>query len=323
MIFKFSYKFLNRLAFIALIFTFLACSDVQIKDSTPEFNSEQAYQYIEKQVNFGNRNPGSNGHKACFDYLVSKLKSLTDFVYVQETVLERYDSKKIPIKNIIAQFYPEKEIRLLLYTHYDTRFIADNETDSTLILKGVPGANDGASGTAVLLEIANIVKKTEPDIGIDIILFDAEDQGPKINESLTDLKYWCLGSQYWVNNKVPENYDAKYGICIDLVGLKNTTFMLESHSRHYASYFQKKIWTIAEKSGYEAYFTQNFMGPSFNDHMYVSQEGGIRSLIITGYTYSENYGKHWHTTKDDLKDIDKNTLEAVGQTLVNVIFNYF
>ena len=289
---------------------------------TPEFNPDSAYKFIEAQVMFGPRVPNTQAHENCYKYLKNKLESYNANVIIQNATVEKYNGDKLNIKNIIAQLNIEKKERILLFSHWDTRFLADECSDTNLIYRPIDGANDGASGVGVLLEIARVISNSPPEIGIDIIFFDAEDQGEPSFLDIMNERAWCLGAQYWANNLHTPNYTAKYGICIDMVGKKNAKFTKEDNSRHYAGYLTKEIWKIGQELGYGNYFQNDLSKGIFHDHIFVSQEANIKSIIIIEY-HKDNpkgYGNFWHTHQDTMDIIDKNSLKAVGQTVLEAIY---
>lgn len=295
----------------------------EFKGDIPNFNKDSAFEFIKNQVDFGPRIPNTNSHDSCGIFLENKLKSFGANIISQEAVVYKYDSTALKIKNIIAEFYPEKENRIMLFAHWDSRIYSDFDPDTTMQYKSFDSANDGASGVGVLLEIARHISITAPNVGIDIIFFDAEDQGEHKNETTYNETSWCLGSQYWAKNIHKENYNPLYGISVDMVGAKNAKFSKEDNSRHFSGYLTKQIWKTAENMGYSDYFIDQLTNPVLHDHLFVSKLTDIRTVIIIDYSRNSNYGynEHWHTQKDNLDNIDKNTLNVVGQTLLQVIYS--
>lgn len=285
------------------------------KVAVPDFNADSAYAYIKAQVDFGPRVPGTPSHAKCADYLVAKLKSYGLETIVQRGTVQTFDKKQFTLKNIIASFKPEAQSRILICSHWDTRPFADSDTKDKD--KPIDGANDGASGVGVALEIARQVKNIQPNIGIDIIFFDIEDYGTS-----GDNESWCLGSQFWAKNLHKTNYYANFGVLLDMVGGPNAIFPKESKSVEYASAAVDKVWKAASNIGYGNYFlsqTKEFVG--VDDHIYVNQ-AGIPCIDIIEYNQATGgFGDYHHTHKDNMSLIDKNTLKAVGQTLLEVIYN--
>lgn len=285
--------------------------------SAPEFNADSAYHYIEKQVAFGPRNPNSTGHKKCGDYLIATLKQWADDVVVQEGNVKSYTGMNLNMRNIIARWNPQNTERILLFAHWDTRPFADR--DIPVSNQPILGADDGGSGVGVLLEIARHLKNKPTNVGIDIILFDAEDFGDAMGESNT----FCLGSQYWAKNPPIPNYMAKYGILLDMVGAKGAVFLKEGFSRQNAPQIVDKVWSMAAALGYSGWFKDKISPPLVDDHYFVSTLANIPSIDIINYDHARGdvgFGGHWHTHDDTMDIIDKSVLKAVGQTVMEVIY---
>ncbi len=288
--------------------------------NVPEFNADSAYQFIADQVAFGPRVPNSEGHQNCGDYLYQQLQRFADTVYVQADQVQRFDGQQMNFRNFIGSTKPRSSNRILLMAHWDTRFTSDQEDG---VDKPILGANDGGSGVGVLLEVARVIQKQSPKVGIDIVFFDVEDQGQPTDSELNPVRNsWCLGSQYWARNPHKPNYYAKYGILLDMVGGHNARFRREGISRNYASTIVDKVWDQANRSGYSSYFVYDEAPEIVDDHLYVNGLANIPSIDIIEYDQTTEYyfNKHWHTTNDDMSNIDKNTLKAVGQTLLEVIY---
>ena len=292
----------------------------------PQFNADSAYNFIERQVAFGPRVPGTATHGECGDYLVAKLRSYGAEVVTQDVDLEAYNGDVLKSRNIIASFQPEKKQRVMLCAHWDTRPWADSDPDPLNHYKPLPGANDGGSGVGVLLEIARQLAGVPTTVGVDIILFDSEDYGIHENDSkeyasVTDT--WALGSQYWSRRPHNFSYSPKYGILLDIVGAPASRFMMEGISMHYAPTIVRKVWKHAKNAGYSSYFVDEEGGYITDDHLYVNEIAGIKCIDIINYDPESHngFGPYHHTMKDDMDWIDKETLKAVGQTVLNVIYN--
>ncbi len=319
---------MRNLLFISLIIMAFSCSSTgnktenkaeTVQVSVPEFSADTAYKFVKTQVDFGPRVPNTAQHKACGDYLVSALKQFGATVTVQEASLTAFDGTTLKAKNIIGSYNPDAETRLLLFAHWDSRPWADNDKDEKNHKTPVLGANDGASGVGVLLEIARQLNRQKPSVGVDIIFFDAEDYGA----SAGNEDSWCLGTQYWAKNKHIPNYRARYGILLDMVGAPQAKFYREQLSDNYAKYVVDKVWSKAAELGFSNYFVNKPGGAITDDHLYVNQLAGIPAIDIIQYDpYSmTGFGKYWHTTNDTMENIDPVTLKVVGTTLLHVIFN--
>lgn len=293
----------------------------------PNFNADSAYQYIAEQVEFGPRVPNTKAHQACADYLIKKLEQFGAKVYRQDFDAIAFDNTILKASNIIGAFNPNSKKRIALFAHWDSRPWADNDRDQKLINTPILGANDGASGVGVLLEIARNIQIEEPTLGIDIIFFDAEDYGtPQHYEAPSREEYWCLGSQYWSRKHHIDSYNARFGILLDMVGEKGATFFYEGYSKQFANQLLKKVWNQAAALGYHQYFIKRDGGAVIDDHLFVNTIANIKTIDIIPY-YPRNkdssFGSYWHTVKDDMDIIDKATLKAVGQTVTAVIYKEY
>ena len=265
--------------------------------------------------------PNSEGHQKTRDWLVDFLKQHTAEVIVQETALKAFDGTILNASNIIGIFNPDAKKRIFLSAHWDTRPFADQDDERER--EPILGANDGASGVAVLLEIARVLKTTPVDIGVDIILFDAEDYGqPHFSEDPYMPDSYCLGSQYWAAHPHKANYDADFGILLDMVGAPNAIFTMEGTSIQYANKYLHKVWEIGHQLNYNSYFSYLQTPPITDDHLYVNRIAQIPTIDIIQYdkTTNSGFGWYWHTHEDNLEAIDKKTLKAVGQTVLQVLF---
>jgi len=289
----------------------------------PEFNADSAYRYVEKQVAFGPRVCNTPAHEKCADYIVSNLRSNCKDVTVQKGVVKAYNGTTLSFKNIIASFNPAASARIMLCSHWDSRHVADHDPDPAKRKQPIDGANDGASGVGVLMEIARQLSMKAPSIGVDLIMLDAEDYGPPEDQRTADSEdWWGLGSQYWAKQPHKPGYKARYGILLDMVGAPNATFLQENISMHFAADIVAKVWSKANEAGYSGYFL-NEPGPSIDDdHLYINQSLGLPTIDIIHLDKNSQTGfyPYWHTTKDNMQSIDRNTLKAVGQTLLTVIY---
>ncbi|WKN45089.1 M28 family peptidase [Tunicatimonas pelagia] len=328
-------KFRQQYTIIGIIALLAACqpnqSETVATEPTgpryvPNFNADSAYAYLKAQVDFGPRVPNSAAHRECRDYLVSKLEQFGAQVQLQSFEARAYDGTMLDLSNIIASYQPKKSKRILLAAHWDTRPYADK--DSVRAEEPILGANDGASGVAVLLEMARVMSQDSlPDVGVDIIFFDGEDYGePEDYDELqpenSQQVYWCLGSQYWAKNKHEPRYSAYYGILLDMVGAKNATFYREGVSRQAAPSIVKRIWDAGHQLGHGQYFIYKDSPDIVDDHVYVNYQAKIPMVnIIEHDPASEFYfARYHHTHADDMNIISRETLEAVGETVMYVVY---
>lgn len=291
----------------------------------PEFNADSAYSYVQAQTGFGPRIPNSQAHRNCGDYLAAQLEKFGAKVYNQYADLVAWDGTILKSRNIIGAYKPESKKRVMLCAHWDSRPYADNDPNADNHYEPVMGANDGASGVGVLLEIARQIQMKSPEIGIDIIFFDSEDYGtPEFYVGLFKPHTWCLGSQYWARNPHIQGYFARYGILLDMVGGKGATFYREPYSYRTARKEVKKVWEKAHELGYGNWFINQEGAEVTDDHVYVHSIGRIPCIDIINYDPNcerSSFGPTWHTVNDTMENIDPNTLKAVGQTVMDVIYN--
>ncbi|MDR2948349.1 MAG: M28 family peptidase [Prevotella sp.] len=290
---------------------------------SPDFNADSAYTYVDKQVAFGPRVPNTPEHIACGDYLVSEMKRFGAEVQEQKMVVTAYDGTKLNARNIIASYGLDKKNRVLLFAHWDTRPYSDHDPDPANHRKPLLGANDGASGVGVLMEVGRILQSKAPEVGVDIIFFDAEDYGvPTFADKNFNDDSWCLGSQYWSKNPHVPNYKAKFGILLDMVGAEGATFYKEGTSMHYAANIVEKVWNTAGQLNYGKFFIGKEGGGVTDDHIPVNKNLRIPSIDIIHLDASADYGffHSWHTQKDDMRNISKETLKVVGQTVLEVVY---
>ncbi len=286
----------------------------------PIFDADSAYLYIQTQVDFGPRVPNTTAHQACGDYLVNEIKRFGAEVFEQKMTLKTFDEKTVNARNIIGSYNIENPNRILLLAHWDSRPWSDQDVNPANHSKPVDGANDGASGVGVLLEIARQLQQQKPAIGVDILFVDMEDYGEPSWIQSANSDSWCLGAQYWARNPHLPGYSARYGILLDMVGAPGATFPKEGFSMRYAANIVEKVWNEAAKSGYSEYFINKQGSYITDDHVPVTEIAGIPTINIIHLTDS-GFADYWHTQDDTMKNIDKKTLQAVGKTVLNVIYS--
>lgn len=292
----------------------------------PAFQSDSAMQYVEDQCAFGPRLPESEASALCGDYIIEKFEKFGTQVREQIADVTIYDGSKVSARNIIASINPENPDRILLCAHWDCRPWADHDPNPDNHHTPVMGANDGASGVAVMLEIARVLQQQPVKLGIDFVCFDVEDMGtPEWAEEDYDSgrETWCLGSKVWAEEARNNQYSARYGILMDMVGGRGCTFSKELISQEYAGPIVDLIWKLAGQLGYRHYFPMRDGGYLMDDHVNVNLVAGIPCLdIVPHFTEGpSSFGPTWHTVQDTPENIDPNVLNAVGQTLVQLIYN--
>ncbi|HEX9971425.1 MAG TPA: M28 family peptidase [bacterium] len=276
--------------------------------SIPDFNEQNSFQYLEKQCEFGARVPGTEAHLKCRDYLVATLRNYSNQVTLQPFQATMPTSNKpITCYNIIANFYPNQTRRVLLCAHWDTRPWADRDPNPANHQKPVLGANDGASGVAVLLEIARIISIVPPKYGVDIVLFDAEDFG-MYGQNDT----WALGSKQFAKNVV-KNYHPEFGILLDLIGDADQQLYIEQNSYRYTRSVVDKVWDIAQQLNIHE-FIPDARYEVYDDHLSLL-EIGIQCIDIIDFDY-----QHWHTISDTPDKCSPESLDNIGRVLLAVLY---
>ena len=324
------------LYFLVATFLFTACNQGSKTQRTSKktsgnktvvvhkINADSAYFFVEKQVSFGPRVPGTEAHAACAAWLVEKLKLYSDTVIVQSFKARTYDNVTRKGKNIIASFNPGETKRILLMSHWDSRPFADHDPDEANHNAPIDGANDGASGVGILLEMARQFSAHKPSVGIDIVLFDLEDWGPPTQMNLYKDELWGLGSQHWSKQPHVFGYEASFGILFDMVGAENPTFRKEYFSKQYARYILDLVWTTAADLGFADFFL-NEDGPAINDdHVFVNRIAKIPAIDIIHLEPKNSptsFYKYWHTLGDNMEHISKESLGMVGQVVITVVYN--
>lgn len=297
--------------------------------NAPAFNADSAYYFTQRQVDFGPRNMNSKGHEECAKWLIEKAKTYADTVFVQQFEATGFDGSKLKSTNIIAAFNPATAKRILLCAHWDTRPWADQDTKDRD--KPILAASDGASGVAVLLEIARALQSQKlQNIGVDIFFIDAEDYG--YSSALADIvknatnteNSFCLGSQHWSKHPHIPGYRADFGILLDMVGARNAVFTREGTSAFNAAWVQDKVWSNAAKLGYASVFSNQNTAPVTDDHYYINSIAKIPMIDIIQFDAStpSGFAPYWHTHDDNMSIIDKNTLAAVGKVVLYTVYQY-
>ena len=272
----------------------------------PPFSADSAFAYLKKQVAFGPRVPGTPGHAAQLAWMTEFLRARADTVIVQHfTHTHTKTGKKLALANVLARFNPAATQRILLLAHWDTRPTADMEDTEEKRAQPIPGANDGASGVAVLLEIANVLKKQKPDAGVDLLFVDGEDVGP-------DSGDMYLGATHFAANM--PGYKPLYGILIDMIGDLHPVYPVEGNSQDAAPEVVDRIWRIAEELGYQNEFPRRQGGPITDDHVPLNA-AGIRTIDIIDFDYA-----HWHKLSDDVANVSPRGLGVVGKVLLTAVY---
>ena len=294
-------NFISVCVFI-LVNTHLFCT------ATPSFDGERAFEYLVKQCDFGPRNPGSAGHQQCKSYLMEVLKQHADQVTVQTFMFSFGKPAQTAIGyNIIARFSPETKNRAMLCAHWDTRPWADEDPDVSNHNKPVLGANDGASGVAVLLHMAELIAQVPPPIGIDIVLFDAEDAGRH-----NDTRSWAQGSSAFASQLTADL--PVYAILLDMIGDADLEIYQDAYSSQFAPQLMNRIWSKAAELGFHE-FIPSVGYIVYDDHVPLL-EAGIPSVDLIDFDYP-----YWHTIQDTPDKCSPESLEKVGRVVIEIIYS--
>ncbi len=278
--------------------------------SIPAFSGRRAFEILLKQTSFGPRNPNSAGHRGCLDYLTAALQANADEVRLQNFTHTGYGGEILTLTNIVASFRPGLPVRLLLCAHWDTRPRADQ--DSVNREKPILGANDGASGVAVLVELAGLLKSLAPAVGVDLVLFDGEDYGTE-----GDTDRYLLGSRHFAATR-PPGYLPRFGILLDMVGDTFLDLPREGYSVRYAPDIVDLVWNTARDLGIGQF--SDAVGPEIIDDHLPLNEGGIKTIDIIDFNYPDPSNRYWHTHQDTPEHCSPQSLEAVGTVLTHVIY---
>ena len=300
---------MKKSIFILTIIFLLSCQTDDIK-----FDRNSAFNWLEQQCEFGPRNPGSDGYYDCKEYLFKNLKEFSDTVFTQNfTYTELRENNTYDLSNIIAEFNVNSEKHILLGAHWDTRPWADQDLNPSNRFTPILGANDGASGVAVLMELAKMFKSNPPPVNISIVLFDGEDMGV---EGIPDS--YAKGSQYFAKN-LPIN-KPDFGIIIDLIGDRILEIPIERHSYRVAPDLVNELWNLAEKLKLPAF--QNRLGYDiYDDHIPLWEIAGIPAIDLIDFNYPNQRINYWHTINDIPQNCSPESLEQVGRLLTNYIYS--
>lgn len=291
--------------------------------ATPLFNPDSAYAFVQKQVDFGPRVPGTPQHTACADWMVAKLKGYGAHVIEQRATVKAFNGKELPLRNIIARFDTAAKERILLLAHYDTRPFADKDKERPH--EPILGANDGGSGVGILLEIASHLGSKKHGPGIDLLFTDVEDYGQPSGAITVDeqsIDTWALGSQYFAKNPHVPGYAARFGILLDMCGAKEARFYREAISMQFAAGIVNKVWRTAATIGHgDRFVTESKYFVGTDDHLAINQRLRIPTIDIIEFHEATNaFHPSWHTHADNMEVIDPATLKAVGQTVLETIW---
>ena len=267
--------------------------------------------HVQTQVDFGPRIPGTEGHEAQLSWMLKLMREHAAAVVVDTFTHVTTNGDTLGLTNLLGRFAPEHSRRIVILAHWDTRPISDQASDSADQVIPVPGANDGGSGTAILLALAPLLSAQTPPVGVDILLVDGEDYGHGIEDML-------LGSRRYATT-VSEEDRPVYGLLLDMVGDAEPSFPVEQISAQFANPIVQKVWRAAERLGYRDYFPTSVGPPITDDHVPLIQNG-IPTANVIDFTYGPN-NSYWHTPEDTPDKVSARTLGIVGQVVVELIYS--
>lgn len=277
-----------------------------------DFDGKQAFEYVRMQLEFGPRVPGTEGHRRMGDWLVAHLEQGADTVIEQRWTHVTLDGDSLPMRNVLARFNRAATQRILYLAHWDTRPMAEKDPDPTRRGEPIPGANDGASGVAVLLGVADLLAARRPAFGVDLLFVDGEDYG----EFDGDLDDVLIGARYFARNPPEAGYRPMFGVLYDMVGAEGARFLQEGYSVQHAPEVVRRVWRTAEELNRSNYFVPLAGGHITDDHLPLL-EAGMR--VINVIQDPREYPEH-HTHQDTIDRISVRTLQAVGDVAVALIF---
>lgn len=280
----------------------------------PKFDEDHAFEYLLKQCEFGPRNPSSDGYYKCLNFMITELEQTADDLIIQEfSYQERKNRTRHDLQNVIARYNPDAEFQTIISCHWDTRPWADSEPNRKDRDQPILGANDGASGVAVLLELAKIFGENTPPIGVNLVFFDGEDMGiPGENET------YCQGSRFFAKNlPIPKPNEA---INLDMVADKQLHLPVEKYSLEFHPRLVRYLWNRADDLGLDA-FDIRPQNAIYDDHVPLYQIAGIPSIDLIDFKYPNSYANFWHTMDDVPENCSAESLGQVGKLMVDYIYN--
>ena len=282
-------------------------------NAVPKFDKGNAFRYLVEQCEFGPRNPNSNGYKQCLDYLQKTLAVFADTILFQPFVLDDLvNEESYDLTNIIARFKVDEPKQILIGAHWDTRPWADEDPEPEKRNDPIVGANDGASGVAVVLELARILNVSPPPIGVTLVLFDGEDMGRS-----GIPKSYAQGSLAFAKDLPIEKPDE--AIILDMIGDAELHIPIERFSYQQNRQLVKKLWGLAKELSLDA-VESRIVYTIYDDHVPLWTEAKIPAVDIIDFNYPNSHANYWHTTQDLPKNCSAESLEQVGTLLVHYIY---
>jgi glutaminyl-peptide cyclotransferase len=296
---------INHLGMMLLVCSLALCG-CTAQTRPPAFDADRAFTSLKKQCDFGPRPVGTPAHDRTRDFLSAELRKYTDSVELQsfKRVLA---GRACELANIVARFGPADKQGILLCAHWDTRPTADQALEAADRKQPIIGANDGASGVAVLLELARMFHDNPPAVPVTIVLFDGEDYGQTLSQMF-------LGSAYFASH-MEKSLGFKYGILLDMVGDKNLDIHREGNSQKKAGPATDKVWAAARSLGYDSYFADDVKYTISDDHIPLIG-AGLPCADVIDFDYA-----YWHTLDDTIDKCSPKSLQIVGETIARVVYS--
>lgn len=306
---------MNQLLLLASLIFLTACDRFGGGPKTP-FDGAKAYEYVQAQVAFGPRVPGTPGHARAGEWIVEQMRSRADTVIEQRWTHVTRDGKQLPMRNVLARFNPGASRRVLYLAHWDTRPVADSDPNFGNKRLPIPGANDGASGVALLVALADQLKAEAPTVGVDLLFVDGEDYGSFDDRELADV---LIGARYFSRNLPSADYRPLFGVVWDMIGDANLHIYQEGHSMSAAPEVVARVWDTAAQLGYGTHFIRQTIEPITDDHVPLIQ-AGLRVIDVIDINYASPDGINYHHTMHDTIDkVSRESLQVVGDVALTVI----
>ena len=278
------------------------------------FDGEAAYRYAGTQVSFGPRIPGSPGWQKAGDWIVAQMRARADTVVEQRWMHKLANGDSIPMRNILARFRPGATDRVLYVTHWDTRPVADADPNPANRTKPILGANDGASGVGLFVALGDLLKKTPPNVGVDLLFVDGEDYGT-FGPPDTDV---LIGSTYFASHLPSPGYRPIFGVLFDMIGDKDLNIYQEQNSLARAPEVVARVWKTAADLGYSQYFLPQEGQAVIDDHIPLLQ-AGLRVIDVIDIDYGPPNASYHHTLADTMDKISAKSLGIVGDVAAALV----
>jgi glutaminyl-peptide cyclotransferase len=305
-----------RLGVVTAVLVIGACQETQVPvgptPGSPRFDGQAAFELVRAQVDFGPRVPGSDGHARQLAWMVARLDSVAPEVAVDTFSHVTKAGESLTLYNVTARFNPGATRRILLLTHWDTRPRSDEAADPAQREIPIPGANDGASGTAILLELAHMLDGSPPPVGVDLLFVDGEDYGPDSDDMF-------LGARRYADNLPALTARPVFGVLLDMVGDADPMFLADDISMQSASVVVQKVWRAAERLGYRDYFPNRVADRVYDDHV-ILNSAGLPTADLIDFSYGPG-NSYWHTPQDTPEHVSASTLGMVGRVVTELIYS--